>query len=153
MKNYFKYFWLYITIAVATVIGLSSCGGDGDDEYEADPSKMIVGKWKLVNQGPLTVDYEEILEFRKKGTLKWSNIGNSGINVEYTYNLEDDWSCNEQYNSGRIRITSNNSQAIILNSYYSCGIASDNKSMRLAPWFDHDVYYIMDPACHFVRIK
>lgn len=143
-----------LLMSVGIWIGLISC--NNDDDITKKSSEYLIGTWKQVRQGEQTVDYDEYLEFRENGTLIMTNCDNSGLDIEYPYKLEDDWSYNEkdQYYRGRIHILEpKKSQPIILSLYYSCGIDSENNTMSLCPWFDHDVYYVQDPTSYYIKIK
>ena len=141
----------YLLLMVIGILTSLTCC----DKDDSEPT-ILTGTWKLVKQGPQTVDYDEYLEFRENGTLIMTNCNNSGLDIEYPYKLEDDWSYNEkdQYYRGRIHILEpKKSQPIILSLYYSCYIDSENKTMSLCPWFDHDVYFFQDPTSYYIKIK
>ena len=143
-----------LLMMVGMVTGLTCC--DKDDSEEKEPPTILIGTWKLVKQGPQTVDYDQFLEFRKNGTFIMTNYNNSGLDIEYPYKLEDDWSYyeKEQYYRGRIHmIEPQKSQPFFISLYYSCYIDSENKTMSLCPWFDHDVYFFQDPTSYYIKIK
>ena len=139
-------------MSVSIWIGLISC--NNDDDITKKSSEYLIGTWKQVRQGKQTVNYNRFLEFQNNGTLKITNF--NGRDIELHYMLEDDWAYNkeEHYYTGRIYINeSSDSQVTFMYSYYSCYIDSENKTLSLRPWFNHEVYYVQDPTSYYIKIK
>ena len=147
MKYSFNIILFLVSIILGTVIGLSSCDSDDD---ETEPSKMIVGKWKLVKIGTSTAVSEEYLTIKANGSIAldfYDYRKESRVVGEDIYELLEDWAYDEQKEQFSTLI-----QMGTFTPCY-CTLKKDGKEMILTPKFpDGSVFYYF-LQYYYIKVK
>lgn len=148
MKYSFNIFLFFVTIILGTVVGLSSCDGDDD---EPEPSKMIVGKWKLVKIGSDTAVSEQYYIIESNGSFAIDHYDprkESRVVDEDIYELLEDWAYDESKKQFSTVIQLGTSSI----PYY-CTLKKDGKEMILSPKVPDGYTFLVDPRRYYIKVN